>query len=139
MIDPGWKLFFTGDSGYFDGFKRIGERYGPFDLALVETGAYNVAWPSVHMQPEESLKAAQDVRARWMLPIHNGTFDLSSHPWQEPFERISRLAEAASMPLATPKLGERLDLLSPQRGSPWWRGVEVQDTAEAKQGPAYPP
>jgi L-ascorbate metabolism protein UlaG (beta-lactamase superfamily) len=123
MIDPAWRVFFTGDSGYFSGFKRIGERYGPFDLALVETGAYNVAWPSVHMQPEESLKAAQDVNARWMVPIHNSTFDLSSHAWQEPFERITALAAAAGMPLATPRLGERLDLLAPQPGQPWWRDV----------------
>ncbi|WP_263262917.1 MBL fold metallo-hydrolase [Pseudomonas sp. RIT-PI-S] len=134
MIAPGWRLFFSGDSGYFDGFKRIGERYGPFDLAMVETGAYNVAWPSVHMQPEESLKACQDVKGRWMLPIHNGTFDLSIHAWQEPFERITRLAEAAGMPLATPRLGERLDLLQPQRGTPWWREALALSEAE----PAYP-
>lgn len=139
MIDPAWRLFFSGDSGYFDGFKRIGEHYGPFDMALMETGAYNVAWPSVHMQPEESLKACQDLQARWMVPIHNGTFDLSSHPWQEPFERISRLADAAGMPLATPELGERLDLLKPQPGRPWWREVEAPGTAAAKPGPAYPP
>ncbi|MQU24847.1 hydrolase, partial [Pseudomonas helleri] len=86
------RVFFSGDTGYFDGFKQIGERFGPFDLTMIETGAYNVAWPDVHMQPEQSLQAHMDLRGRWMLPIHNGTFDLSTHSWQEPFERILTLA-----------------------------------------------
>lgn len=139
MITPSWRLFFSGDSGYFDGFKRIGERYGPFDLAMVETGAYNLAWPNVHMQPEQSLKAAQDVGARWMLPIHNGTFDLSIHAWQEPFERIARLAQAANMPLATPRLGERLDLLSPRAGGQWWRELAGGKPETGETEVAYRP
>lgn len=139
VIAPQWRLFFSGDSGYFDGFKRIGERYGPFDVALVETGAYNVAWPNVHMQPEESLKACQDVGGRWMVPIHNGTFDLSIHAWQEPFERITRLADAAGVPLATPRLGERLDMLRPQRGTPWWREAEPVGSPEASSATAQRP
>jgi L-ascorbate metabolism protein UlaG (beta-lactamase superfamily) len=139
LIDPQWRLFFSGDSGYFDGFKAIGERYGPFNVALVETGAYNSAWPNVHMQPEESLKACQDVKGQWMVPIHNGTFDLAYHPWQEPFERISQLAAAAGVPLATPHLGERLDMLRPQPGGAWWREVEAVGMPEGEQGPAYRP
>lgn len=70
---------FSDDTGYFDGFRQIGEHYGPFDLTLIETGAYNLAWPNVHMQPEQSLQAHLDLRGRWLLPIHNGTFDLSIH------------------------------------------------------------
>ncbi|MFF7708644.1 MBL fold metallo-hydrolase [Pseudomonas sp. NPDC007930] len=120
VIEPDWKLFFSGDSGYFAGFKQIGERYGPFDLTLMETGAYNVAWPVVHMQPEESLQAHLDVRGRWLLPIHNGTFDLSSHPWHEPFERISALAQAAQVPVTTPVMGERVDMLEPRGFNRWW-------------------
>lgn len=120
MITQQWRLFFSGDSGYFDGFRRIGERYGPFDLTLMETGAYNHAWPAVHMHPEQSLQAHLDVRGRCLLPIHNGTFDLSNHPWQEPFERIHALAAAAQVPLATPCMGERVDILAAQGGERWW-------------------
>ncbi|MGH8410893.1 MAG: MBL fold metallo-hydrolase, partial [Pseudomonas sp.] len=76
MIDGSRRIFFSGDTGYFEGFKRIGEQYGPFDLTLMETGAYNVDWPHVHMQPEETLQAHIDLKGRWLLPIHNGTFDL---------------------------------------------------------------
>ncbi len=88
MIDGDTRIFFSGDSGYFDGFKRIGEQYGPFDLTLMETGAYNAEWPHVHMQPEQTLQAHIDLKGRWLLPIHNGTFDLSMHAWYEPFDRI---------------------------------------------------
>ncbi|TAA35213.1 MBL fold metallo-hydrolase [Pseudoxanthomonas winnipegensis] len=121
LIDDGLRVFFSGDSGYFDGFRQIGERFGPFDLTLVETGAYDRQWPHVHMRPEESLKAHLDLQGRWMLPIHNGTFDLALHPWFEPFERISALAAERGVALSTPVIGERVDLRQPTAGSAWWR------------------
>ncbi|WP_455926287.1 MBL fold metallo-hydrolase [Pseudomonas putida] len=123
IMEPDLRIFFSGDSGYFDGFKQIGERYGPFDLTLMETGAYNVNWPSVHMQPEESLQAHLDVRGRVLLPIHNGTFDLSSHDWEEPFQRIVALAQAKGVPVSTPQMGERVDVRGPQRGTAWWENA----------------
>lgn len=125
IVDDDLRVFFSGDSGYFDGFKEIGERLGPFDLTLMETGAYDPQWPHVHMQPEQSLQAHLDVRGRWMLPIHNGTFDLALHPWFEPFERISALAAERGVPLATPVIGERLDLGQPHPGDAWWREAAV--------------
>lgn len=121
LLSPQARVFFSGDSGYFDGFKTIGERLGPFDISLMENGAYNEAWPDVHMQPEESLQAHQDVGARTLLPIHNGSFDLSMHRWQEPFERISELAAANGVRLATPRVGERVALKDPAPTPAWWR------------------
>ncbi len=115
------RVFFSGDSGYFDGFKRIGDAYGPFDLTLMETGAYDERWAFVHMQPEETLQAHLDLRGRWLLPIHNGTFDLALHPWEQPFERIAALAAAHGVALTTPIMGERLDMRTPAPGSPWWK------------------
>jgi L-ascorbate metabolism protein UlaG (beta-lactamase superfamily) len=76
------------------GFKEIGQKYGPFDLTMVETGAYDPQWPDVHMQPAESLQAHLDLRGKVMLPIHNGTFDLALHAWHDPFDRITELAVA---------------------------------------------
>lgn len=119
----GLRLFFSGDSGYFAGFREIGERYGPFDLAMVENGAYNKQWPDVHMQPEETLQAFLDLRGACLMPIHNGTFDLSMHRWQEPFERIAALAQAHGVPLVTPEMGEALDLRRPRAETRWWRGL----------------
>lgn len=120
IIDPHWRLFFSGDSGYFAGFKAIGERLGPFDLTLMETGAYNVAWPHVHMQPEQSLQAHLDVKGRCIVPIHNGTFDLAHHAWHEPFDRITALAAERGVPICTPRMGERVDLRAPGTGTHWW-------------------
>lgn len=117
----GRRVFFSGDSGYFSGFRAIGERYGPFDLTLMETGAYNEDWPDVHMQPEQSLQAHLDVRGRQLLPIHNGTFDLSMHPWNEPFDRIEALAGQQGIPLLTPAMGERVDIAAPAATPRWWR------------------
>jgi len=118
------RLFFSGDSGYFAGFKEIGDRHGPFDVALIETGAYDKQWPDVHMQPEQTLQAFLDVRGKWLVPVHNGTFDLGLHRWQNPFERIAALAAGRGVALATPAMGEPLDLARPQAGSAWWREAE---------------
>ncbi|MDH1632676.1 MBL fold metallo-hydrolase [Pseudomonas mosselii] len=133
LIDEGLRLFFSGDTGYFAGFREIGERYGPFDLTLIETGAYNVAWPNVHMQPEQTLQAHLDLKGRWLLPIHNGTFDLSIHSWQEPFERILTLANAAQVELSTPQMGERVSLDSPHPGQNWWRPRPLPQRGRASE------
>lgn len=125
IFDDELRLFFSGDTGYFDGFKTIGERLGPFDITLMETGAYDAHWPYVHMQPEQTVQAHEDLRGRWLLPIHNGTFDLAMHRWQEPFERIVSLAVERDIPLATPRMGERLDLSAPRIGERWWRNLDA--------------
>ena len=120
---PGGSIYFSGDSGYFDGFKEIGERLGPFDLTLIENGAYDQNWSNVHMQPEQSLQAHQDLKGRAMMPVHNGTFDLALHPWHEPFERIRKLAASADVNLLTPIIGERVRIKSPASHQAWWQGL----------------
>lgn len=126
------RIFFSGDTGYFDGFKAIGERFGPFDLTMIETGAYDAQWPDVHMQPHESLQAHLDVKGRHLMPIHNGTFDLAMHPWTEPFERITALAANAAVPLVAPVMGERLDIRTPALSKHWWRDAAQPQTARTK-------
>ncbi len=124
------RIFFSGDSGYFDGFKEIGRRYGPFDLTMVETGAYDPQWPDVHMQPEESLQAHIDLRGKVMLPIHNGTFDLSMHAWHDPFDRIAQLAGERRLPLATPEIGMALDIMQPALDGKWWEPLVERELAD---------
>ena len=123
--DDALRVFFSGDTGYFDGFREIGRRFGPFDVAMIETGAYDPQWPYVHMQPEQTVQAHEDLRGRWLLPIHNGTFDLAMHGWQEPFERVLALSSARGIALATPRMGERLDLSAPHATTTWWRDAEA--------------
>ncbi|HWG10976.1 MAG TPA: MBL fold metallo-hydrolase [Rhodanobacteraceae bacterium] len=128
VIDDGERrVFFSGDSGYFAGFAEIGRRFGPFDLTLMETGAYNVQWPYVHMRPEQTVQAHEDLVGRWLLPIHNGTFDLSTHPWYEPFELVLALGSERAIFIATPVMGERISIDAPHAGKRWWRGVMTQE------------
>ncbi|KVC42418.1 MBL fold metallo-hydrolase [Burkholderia diffusa] len=131
IVDDDLRVFFSGDTGYFDGFRTIGERFGPFDVTLIETGAYDPQWPYVHMQPEETVQAHIDLRGRTLMPIHNGTFDLAMHRWQEPFERVTALAMVRGIELSTPRMGERLDLGAPHRGERWWRTVDEPAKAPA--------
>jgi L-ascorbate metabolism protein UlaG (beta-lactamase superfamily) len=120
----GLRLFFSGDTGYFDGFKEIGRRFGPFDVTMIETGAYDPQWAYVHMLPEQTVQAHQDLRGRWLLPVHNGTFDLAMHGWRDPFERVTALSAERDIALATPMMGEPFDLAAPQPTNAWWRAVE---------------
>ena len=123
LIDGDTRIYFSGDTGYFDGFKTIGERLGPFDITLMETGAYDKQWPYVHMLPEQTLQAHLDLRGRWLLPIHNGTFDLAMHSWTDPFERITALAAQHGVKLTTPVIGTAVDLRAPRANTPWWRSL----------------
>ena len=115
------RIYYSGDSGYFPGFKAIGERFGGFDIALMENGAYDSYWPSVHMKPEESVQAFQDLRARLLYVVHNSTFDLAFHTWRDPLDRISDLAAARGIALATPEIGEVLTLGKPRENVLWWK------------------
>lgn len=118
---PDRSIFFSGDSGYFPGFKQIGERYGPFDLAMMECGQYNEMWKEIHMMPEESAQAAVDLYAERILPIHWGMFDLALHTWTDPIERVTKKAQALGIPVVTPRVGERF-LLENAPNTEWWKG-----------------
>lgn len=125
-------LFFSGDSGYFPGFKEIGERLGPFDLTMIETGAYDKDWPSIHMTPEQSLQAHIDLQGKVMLPIHNSTFDLAFHSWYEPLQRISELASEQQVTLATPIMGSIVDIHNMPINHAWWQQAETESSLFTK-------
>lgn len=113
-------LYLGGDSGYDTHFKEIGKKFGPFDLAVLESGQYNVMWPLIHMMPEEMVEAAIDLRAAAILPVHWGKFKLGMHPWNEPIKRVLEKAKELNMPVLTPKIGEMLTLNSQFSGTNWW-------------------
>jgi hypothetical protein len=83
------------------------------------------------MQPEQTLQAHLDLRGRWLMPLHNGTFDLAMHAWHEPFDRILALAQARAVALATPAMGEHLSLAQPRAGERWWQSVAAAPQAGA--------
>ncbi len=114
-------VYFSGDSGYFQGFKGIGEKYGPFDFTFLECGAYNKAWRTMHMFPEDNIKAQRDLKGKVLVPIHNGTFDLAFHPWYEPMEQVMALAEDAQIKYIMPQMGQIVDYKSVPETLKWWK------------------
>jgi len=126
---PELNLFFSGDSGYFDGFAEIGRRLGPFDLTLIECGAYDPLWSGVHMLPEQTVQAHLDLRGRWLVPIHNGTFDLAFHDWYAPMESVLAAARQRDVAIAIPLMGEAIDPRQPPPLRLWWRGAEGRELA----------
>jgi L-ascorbate metabolism protein UlaG (beta-lactamase superfamily) len=118
------RLFYSGDTGYFSGFKQIGERFGGFDLALMENGAYDAYWPAVHMTPEETVQAFSDLRAKVLFSVHNSTFDLAFHTWQDPLNRLADLSAAKGIELATPEIGEVMTVGQPRTNKRWWAGLK---------------
>jgi L-ascorbate metabolism protein UlaG (beta-lactamase superfamily) len=81
-------------------------------MTSLEVGAYNEKWRDIHIMPEDSIQAHEDLKGKIMFPIHNGTFDLSLHAWYEPFERISILAEQKKFDIKFPQMGELIFLLN---------------------------
>jgi len=103
---------------------------------LLETGAYNENWPEVHMHPEESIQAHLDLKGKRLLPIHNGTFDLSMHSWQEPFNRIVALGNVQGVPVITPLMGEPESMHNTKVGRRWWDGSGKSTKTEQVRGKA---
>jgi len=113
-------IFFGADSGWFEGFHEIGKAFGPFDLTMLEIGAYNEHWPDIHMGPDNAAKAHLALQGRLMMPIHWGTFNLALHPWKEPIERLIKNAADNNIRLFVPKPGEPTEVTGGAYNSKWW-------------------
>lgn len=99
-------VFFSGDTGFFDELKNIGETYGPFDIAFLENGAYSPDWSQVHMMPEQAAQAAIDLNAAVFFPIHWSKFDLAQHQWDDPIIRATAAATTLDVTITTPRIGQ---------------------------------
>ncbi len=120
---PHHKIYFSGDSGYFEGFKQIGEKYGPFDDTLMECGAYNEKWQNIHRLPEESVQAHIDLQGKIMQPMHWGTFDLALHAWYDPMMRVAKVADSLGIKISTPIVGETITVDENLTTGRWWEEV----------------
>jgi L-ascorbate metabolism protein UlaG (beta-lactamase superfamily) len=114
------RVFFSGDTGFFDGYPRIGAEHGPFDVSLMAVGAYDPAWRDIHLDPEEAVEATRLLSGGLLLPIHWCTFVLAPHPWAEPVERLLVAAATHGVPVAVPRVGERVDVGDPPGLDAWW-------------------
>ena len=123
VASPRHRVFVCGDSGFFGGFREIGENHGPFDLTLISAGAYSSLWPMIHMTPEEVVRAHVDLRGELLLPIHWGTFNLAFHDWNEPAVRVSASAAERGVRAIFPRPGEMVEpaRASDLPGVEWWR------------------
>lgn len=113
-------IFFSGDSGYGKHFREIGNKYGPFDFAMMECGQYNEQWPLIHMMPEEVPLAMADLKAQVFMPIHWGIFKLALHPWTDPVVRLQNAIHATDLKMVTPAIGQGFFLNGDQPTPEWW-------------------
>ncbi|MFI6729912.1 MBL fold metallo-hydrolase [Streptomyces sp. R-74717] len=141
VAGPEHRIYHSGDTGYFPGFKDIGAGHGPFDATMIQIGAYSEywpknhtdctplpgGWPDIHMTPAQGIQAHLDLQGGKphgvMMPIHWGTFSLAMHPWAEPGEWTKDAAEEAEQSAAFPRPGEPFEPAGTLPLDPWWRSV----------------
>ncbi len=119
------RVFFSGDTGLTPEFEAIRDRCGPFNLVMLEVGAFHPAWSAIHLGPDNALVAHRMLGGGALLPVHWGTFDLGLHPWDEPIESLTRGALAAGVHLLTPRLGRAIEPARIESIDPWWRGPSL--------------
>jgi len=118
---PKHNIFFGADSGWFPGFQEIGDMFGPFDLTMLEIGAYGAAWPNIHMGPDNASNAHLALRGKLMMPIHWGTFNLALHAWWEPIDRLTGYATQKNIQLFVPEPGKPIEVTGQPYNSNWWK------------------
>jgi L-ascorbate metabolism protein UlaG (beta-lactamase superfamily) len=125
---PKHTVYFGADSGWWEGFAEIGAVYGPFDLVMLEIGAFDVMWDGIHLGPDgaarafEALGRADPQRRGLMMPIHWGLFDLALHAWRQPITRLLELADETKIKLWAPEPGRPTEVVAGlEVRSDWWR------------------
>lgn len=120
LLGPAHRVYYSGDTGFFPGLADIGARLGPFDLAMIEAGAYGRGWPDWHLGPEQAVSAGQLVQAKALLPVHWGLFNLAYHGWTEPAERVLLAAGKAGLRTVVPKPGQSIEPTVAGAVARWW-------------------
>ncbi|MBS0448029.1 MAG: MBL fold metallo-hydrolase [Proteobacteria bacterium] len=124
ITTPKHRVFFSGDTGLTTEYATIRERLGPFDLVMLEVGAFHPSWGDIHLGPHHALEAHALLGGGPFLPIHWGTFSLALHPWDEPAETLLALAPAQGVRLVMPRLGDAIEPAYAEAPTPWWRAVD---------------
>jgi L-ascorbate metabolism protein UlaG (beta-lactamase superfamily) len=121
---PRHSVFFSGDTGLTSQYEAIRERFGKFDLVMLEVGAFHPSWGDIHLGPEHALEALALLGGGPFLPVHWGTFSLALHEWDAPVETLLALAPAQGAQLVMPRLGEPVEPSRAEQVRPWWREVD---------------
>ncbi|MER0449415.1 MBL fold metallo-hydrolase [Streptomyces sp. Edi4] len=129
VAGPDHRIYHSGDTGYFSGFKDIGAAHGPFDATMIQIGAYSEFWPDIHMTPAEGMRAHLDLQGGAphgvLLPIHWATFNLAPHAWAEPGEWTRDAAQEAEQAAAFPRPGEPFEPGGELPTAPWWQPLSA--------------
>ena len=120
---PTKKIFIGGDSGYDAHFKKTGDLFGPFDIAILECGQYDLSWKYIHMLPHEVIQAAKDLKATKIIPVHWAKFKLANHNWDAPVTELLSFNEQNQVDILTPMIGEKVLFNEQQQFSKWWEAV----------------
>jgi L-ascorbate metabolism protein UlaG (beta-lactamase superfamily) len=117
------RVYYGADSGWWGGFSEIGAAYGPFDVTMLEIGAYNDLWKQIHMGPDGAAQAFRDMGAAGLLmPIHWALFNLALHGWRQPIQRLLELAPLDGLKLWSPEPGAPTEVVrGVELRSDWWR------------------
>jgi L-ascorbate metabolism protein UlaG (beta-lactamase superfamily) len=132
-------VFFSGDTGLTTEYAAVAQRLGPFDLVMLEIGAFHPSWGDIHLGPANALKALQLLGGGAFLPVHWGTFSLALHAWDEPVETLLSLAPRQGAQLVMPRLGEPVEPSRAEGVMPWWRGVDGRAGLPSTPQPAPEP
>ena len=130
LLGPKRRAYYSGDTGLFPGLRQIGEKYGPFDVTMIETGQYHRTWPDWHIGPEQAIRAHQRVRGDVMLPVHWALLGLAMHGWREPVERTSAAARQEQVVLATPAPGQPFEPTLQPPNARWWPQLPWETAAQ---------
>lgn len=121
IVGPHHRVFFSGDTGPTEIYKTIADRFGPFDVSLLEIGQFHESWGDIHLGPIGALDAHARLRAKKLFPIHWSTFVLGLHVWSEPAERLRNEAEHRGVSVVTPRLGQPIEPTTDAPTEAWWR------------------
>ncbi len=122
---PTMQIYIGGDSGFDTHFDQVGEKFGAFDLVILENGQYDKKWRYIHTLPDELLGIAKSLKAKKLLPVHSSKFLLSNHPWDEPLELITKNSEGKEVKVLTPMIGELVQLKNnEQTFTKWWQTIQ---------------
>jgi L-ascorbate metabolism protein UlaG (beta-lactamase superfamily) len=130
------RVFFSGDTGLSEQFGAIGAQHGPFDLVLLEIGAFHPSWGDIHLGPANALTVFEMLGGGTLLPVHWGTFSLGLHAWNTPGEEILTFAAERNARVLTPRLGMVFEPTQLDGPTPWWRAVHGKERARLEAKPS---
>lgn len=130
LIGTGHRAYYSGDTGLFPAMAEIGERYGPFDVTLIEAGQYDADWPDWHLGPEQAVEAHRLVRGKLMIPVHWALFKLAHHGWTEPAERVLAAAHCREVEVLVPQPGRSVEPTVAVASDRWWPALAWRTAEE---------